>query len=318
MHTPQPDFIAPGRRTQVQDAERLSERISSWQGAPPAPQHSATQPGEGHSPALCNGLPELPAAALSAAGLRHGIQTHGAVIVRDLIPATLHPVLRELIDRVIAASANPRGKHDCYFDPPDILRQKMPGGELGRSRAFHRDSGSAMCAEAPCVAESLLELYESLGLKTLCTDYLGEAPCLSVKKWVLRKTLLPVHQAGWHQDGAFMGEHINSINLWIPLTRCGGETGAPGMDVVPARLRHIVSADGALFDWSVSPESVSSHFPRTPPVAPVFNPGDALLFDHLFLHRTQYRTDFQRPRYAIETWFFGESAAPLNQVPIRW
>tara|TARA_R110000772_G_scaffold54227_1_gene123847 strand:- start:132316 stop:133272 length:957 start_codon:yes stop_codon:yes gene_type:complete len=318
MHTPQPEFVAPIRRIRAQDAERLSARISHWQEAPPAPRPPATAPEEGHGAALCNGLPEVSAAALSAAGLRHGIQTHGAVIVRDLVPASLHPALRDLIDRVITACASPGDRHDCYFDPPDILRQKMPGGELGRSRAFHRDSGSAMCAEAPCVAESLLELYGSLGLKALFTDYLGEAPCLSVKKWVLRKTRLPVHQAGWHQDGAFMGEYINSINLWIPLTRCGGETGAPGMDVVPARLQRIVSADGALFDWSVSPESVSSHFPRTPPVAPVFNPGDALLFDHLFLHRTQYRTDFQRPRYAIETWFFGESAAPLNQVPIRW
>ena len=303
------------------DSARLSSRIEDWrpeqasQRQPTAALDRALDPARPHWK-VCDGLPEIEATDLQANILRQAIHQHGALLVRNLLPQNVLPGLILAIDRVTEACGGASRGH--YFSPPDALRIKMPKGELGRSRAFHRDSGSIMCAEAPSVAETLLELYADLGLKALLTDYLGELPCLSVKKWVLRKTLLPVHQAGWHQDGAFMGADIHSINVWIPLTRCGGDTGAPGMDMVPARLHNIVSADGALFDWSVSPESVTEQFSDTPPVAPVFNPGDALLFDHFFLHRTQYRSDFQRPRYALETWFFGQSAAPLNQVPIRW
>lgn len=190
--------------------------------------------------------------------------------------------------------------------------------ELGNTRSFHRDSGSAMCVEAPSVAEALLQLYEALGLKALVTDYLGEPPCLSVKKWVLRRSKLPVAEAGWHQDGAFMGTNLNSINMWIPLNECGGDTGAPGLDVVPLRLHKIASAEGAQFDWSVSDALVSSSYVETRPLMPVFNAGDAFFFDHYYLHRTQYRTDFTKLRYAIETWFFGATSFPKNQIPLAW
>ena len=115
-----------------------------------------------------------------------------------------------------------------------------------------------------------------------------------------------------------MGTDINTINLWIPLTECGGETGAPGMDLIPKRLNKIASAEGATFDWSVSDEEASSNFGGASPVAPVFNPGDAFFFDHFYLHRTQFRDDFTKLRYAIETWFFGSTSFPKSQVPIAW
>jgi hypothetical protein len=51
---------------------------------------------------------------------------------------------------------------------------------------------------------------------------------------------------------------------------------------------------------------------------PVFNAGDAFFFDHFYLHRTQYRTDFTKLRYAVETWFFGASSFPKNQIPLAW
>jgi hypothetical protein len=175
-----------------------------------------------------------------------------------------------------------------------------------------------MCVEAPSVAEALLKLYEAHGLRELVGEYLGEAPCLSVKKWVLRRSVLPVAEAGWHQDGAFMGTNLNSINMWIPLNTCGGETGAPGLDIVPQRLYKIASAEGAQFDWSVSDSLVTSRFAENSPIMPVFNAGDAFFFDHFYLHRTQFRTDFTKLRYAVETWFFGASSFPKNQIPLAW
>jgi hypothetical protein len=53
-------------------------------------------------------------------------------------------------------------------------------------------------------------------------------------------------------------------------------------------------------------------------VRPIFNPGDALLFDDLMLHQTGSDPEMPNPRYAIESWFFGPSAYPANYVPIAF
>jgi hypothetical protein len=269
-------------------------------------------------------LPEIAAQELTVECLRTAITEHGALLVRNMFSKVETDTLTEAIDRVLDACASPRELRiklaSTYFNPPDNLVSIMPNKveELAHLRMFNSSAGAAMCVEAPSVAESLLELYEAHGLKKLIGEYLGEAPCLSVKKWVLRRNSPTRDEAGWHQDGAFMGTDINSLNMWIPLTECGGESGAPGMDVVPQRLYKIASADGATFDWSVSDTHVRSGVFKGPPLAPVFNSGDAFFFDHLYLHRTQYRTDFTKPRYAVESWFFGATTFPKEQIPVAW
>ena len=275
-------------------------------------------------PATQYGIPEIRAEELSAEALRSAIATDGALIVRNMFPTTMASTMVTAIDKVLDASENPKSRKNtsiersAYYNPPEILESVMPGPELGYSRGFHRSSGSAMCVESPTIAESLLQLFEEHGLKEMIAEYLKEPPCVSVKKWVLRRSKLPVNEAGWHQDGAFMGTNINSINMWIPLSRCGGDSGAPGMDVIPKRLHKVMSADGAFFDWSVSTTHVADYFKDSPAISPIFEPGDAFFFDHLYLHRTQYRQDYTRLRYAIETWFFGSSSCPKNQIPLAW
>ena len=49
---------------------------------------------------------------------------------------------------------------------------------------------------------------------------------------------------------------------------------------------------------------------------PIFDPGDALLFDELFLHQTASDPSMPNNRYAVEAWFFGPSAFPNGYVPI--
>jgi ectoine hydroxylase-related dioxygenase (phytanoyl-CoA dioxygenase family) len=268
--------------------------------------------------------PEVTAQELTVEFMRTAMAEHGALIVRNMFSQTETDTLIEAIDRVLAACASPREVRiklaSTYFNPPDNLVSIMPNKveELAHLRMFNSTAGAAMCVEAPSVAEALLELYDAHGLKQLIGEYFGESPCLSVKKWVLRRNTPTRDEAGWHQDGAFMGTNINSINMWVPLTKCGGETGAPGMDVVPQRLYKIASAEGATFDWSVSDAHVRSGAFNGPPVAPVFNAGDAFFFDHFYLHRTQSRTDFTQLRYAVESWFFGASTFPKEQIPVAW
>lgn len=314
------------QRNIADDTASITGRIAMFEGVLPAANPTLVVSDQGDNRPLAGScVPEVPAHEFSAQSLHAAIGQHGALIVRQLFPESFTETARTAIDRVLGSaeefSQDPEyASHggDHYFNPPAILQTVMPGKELGNSRGFHRDSGSAMCVESPCVAEALLKLYEQQGLKHKIARYLGETPCLSVKKWVLRRSKLPISDAGWHQDGAFMGTYINSINMWLPLNQCGGTSGAPGMDVIPRRLTSIVSAQGAQFNWSVSPGYIEDHFRDSPPVSPVFNAGDAFFFDHYYLHRTQYGTEFNKQRYAIETWFFGNSSFPKNQIPIAW
>ena len=74
--------------------------------------------------------------------------------------------------------------------------------------------------------------------------------------------------------------------------------------------------EGAEFDWSLSDEAVSKAARRTSIVRPEFEAGDALLFDHLLVHRTAGSPDDDRERYAIESWFFAPTAYPPGQLPL--
>ena len=215
------------QRDIINDTASIGNRIAMFDGVLPAANPTLIFSGQEDNP-LPTGcqVPEVPADQFSAHNLRAAIRQHGALIVRGLFPETFADNARNAIDRVLESAEKfgkdpeyDRGGSDYYFNPPGILSAVMPGKELGNSRGFHRDSGSAMCVEAPCVAEELLKLYEEYGLKSKIADYLGETPCLSTKKWVLRRSRLPISDAGWHQDGAFMGTGINTTNMWLPLSQ---------------------------------------------------------------------------------------------------
>ena len=305
------------------DCNRMGDRIEAYRTREPSdsPRLLVQQPEVITQSKHC--VPEIAATEFNLGHLRAAISNHGGLIVRNMFPQASVDTLITAADRMIDACADPKAPvpANVYHNPPPNLRTIMPNKdrELANTRSFHRDSGSAMCVEAPSVAEALLQLYEAHGIKQLMADYLGEPPCLSAKKWVIRRSKLPVAEAGWHQDGAFMGTNLNSLNMWLPLNACGGNTGAPGLDVVPQRLYDIASAEGAQFNWSVSDSLVTDRFAENQAVmVPEFNAGDAFFFDHLYLHRTQYRTDFTKLRYAIETWFFGASSFPKNQIPLTW
>ena len=55
---------------------------------------------------------------------------------------------------------------------------------------------------------------------------------------------------------------------------------------------------------------------RWAPARPIFEPGDAIFFDELFLHQTGSDPAMPRPRYAVENWFFGGSSFPAEYAPV--
>ena len=161
----------------------------------------------------------------------------------------------------------------------------------------------------------VLEAFEEIGLAEPLTGYLGERPSLSVKKWTLRR-VPTTSGTNWHQDGAFLGDDIRTVNVWLTLSRCGDI--APGLDVVARRFDRLAETgtSGAYFDWSVGDSVVRDVADGAPILRPVFGPGDALFFDNMFLHRTAADPAMTEPRYAIESWFFAPSRYPDDQVPL--
>ena len=171
-----------------------------------------------------------------------------------------------------------------------------------------------LAVDSPMLSFEMLELFRGAGLLSLAEAYLGEPPLVAADKTTLRKAE-PAVRGGWHQDGKFMGE-VNALNLWLSLSRCGDI--APGLDIVPRRLEHHVATqtDEAMLDNMVSQRMAEEAAGDMPILRPIFEPGDALLFDELFLHKTASDPEMPSPRFAIENWFFGPSAFPKDYVPL--
>ena len=112
-----------------------------------------------------------------------------------------------------------------------------------------------------------------------------------------------------------MGD-VRALNLWLSLSRCGDES--PGLDIVPRRLDELVAAGPTrrCLNYQVSQRQAEEAAGDAPIVRPIFEPGDALFFDELFLHQTGSDPSMPNPRYAIESWFFGGVGLPGEYAPI--
>jgi hypothetical protein len=265
--------------------------------------------------ALPNGspLPELEPKDLSPAVLRAGILSSGCVLVRGLVEPERAQELATQIDR----SFKERTRHDAdrsFNDRFYVPFEHDPRRGVRLLREWIKDGGGVLAVDSPALSFELGEIFREAGLPQLVRGYLREAPLIAGDKATLRKAE-PSVSGAWHQDGKFMGE-VKALNLWLSLSRCGEN--APGLDLVPRRLgKHIATqTDEATMPNQVSQRTAEQAAGELPILRPVFEPGDALLFDELFLHKTASDPRMRRPRYAIENWFFGASGFPENYVPL--
>jgi hypothetical protein len=276
------------------------------------------------------GLPPIDAGELTAGKVRDSILRYGAAYVPGLLTKQDVDHLVEGIDHAFDGCDQQAARgwsRETTGDDPEADMATAPwyfrfeGVEglpiRGETRKFVREGAGVWTVESPRMMFEFLEILERAGLRPLIRDYLGERPALTLKKSTLRRTH-PLPFADWHQDGAFLGEGIRTVNLWLSLSHCGDD--APGLDLLPRRLGHIVEtgSGGAIFPWSVGPGTVEEAAEGVEVIRPIFEPGDALLFDELFLHRTATDETMTRNRYAIETWFFAPSVYPDDQIPFVW
>ena len=117
------------------------------------------------------------------------------------------------------------------FAPPSV------GQFAWRRRGWVRASGGLWTADAPRMLFELMELVEDTGIGALIEAFLGERPALSANKCTLRRVPIDTN-TNWHQDGAFLGREVRSLNLWLALSPCGVD--APGLDIVPQRFDRIL------------------------------------------------------------------------------
>jgi hypothetical protein len=265
----------------------------------------------------CEGAPEIEAEHLTAATIAAGILHHGCLIVRGLVSSEEARDLAAKVDCVFdaakaAVEGAPLEQTLPWYAP---LRVRQKNEDLHHARTVGYRGAGILTADSPRLLFDLLELYERRRVIATLAEYLGERPTLSAQKAALRR-VPPTTGTDWHQDGAFLGDDIRAVNVWLALSECGVD--APGLDLIPRRLTAIVETGtgAAKFRWSVDPAAVEAVAPGTPVASPVFMPGDAVVFDQLFLHRTGVRPGMTRQRWAIESWFFAPSGAPREYFPV--
>jgi hypothetical protein len=269
---------------------------------------------------LANGsnLVEVGPRELTPELLRAAILRHGCLLVRGLLDPAQVAGLVEGIDRAFdsrEAQTSGQPADDAYYSEfvPD---ERF---DLSTDRQWIGGASNFWAVDSPRVMFDLFETFERTGLRRVATDYLGEHPAISVNKCTLRRVFPSDFQgeipSAWHQDGAFLSD-VRALNVWVALTRCGDV--APGLDIVPRRLDDIVATgtDGATFDWSVSKPMAERVAGDVGILRPIFESGDVLLFDDLFLHATAATPEMPNTRYAVECWFFGPSAFPSDYAPL--
>ena len=303
-----PDRDAERRLVYLRHLAGIRTLVASADDRPEYPEADA-----GALPAS-DALPEIDAKDLTPGLLRAGILRDGCVLVRGLVPRDDALRFADQIDRAFAARdrVQTTGQDgDGYYEefeagtPYDIA----PG-----ARPWIQEGGGVLAVDAPVLTAEMLQIFAAAGLRELVGDYLGERPMVSLQKTTLRKAD-PAIGGAWHQDGAFMGE-VRALNLWLSLSRCGDES--PGLDIVPRRLEGMVTTttDEAILSYQVSQAKAEEAAGDKGILRPIFEPGDALFFDEMFLHQTGSDPAMPKPRYAIESWFFGGSKFPGEYGPL--
>jgi hypothetical protein len=260
-------------------------------------------------------LPEFTAAQLTPELMRAAILRDGCVLVRGLIDRDIALRFGEHINGAFDERLRREGGESVGEGYYEVCATHPTYDEsLESVRPWVKHGGGLLAADSPPLCFQMIEMFRGAGVPELIRGYLGETPLISVHKTTLRKAD-PEVGGGWHQDGAFMGA-VHSINLWLSLSRCGDE--APGLDVVPRRLDDYVrtGSDETFLEYQVSQRTAEEAAGDKQIIRPIFEPGDALFFDELFLHKTGSDPSMPNSRYAIENWFFGASAYPAEYAPL--
>jgi hypothetical protein len=299
---------------------QLRHRAFSELDHEPQPESGAFEPPPDLWPDVV-AAPEVPASDLSGPVLTSALHHHGCLIVRGLIPDDECTASRADIDQAFAAFDARTPLTPLTVSAPWFARLEIDGAfeepdPLGT--AFLRQCGGVYAPYAPRAFVEYRNALERVGLIDVIGAHQRTMPVLSVNKFVLRRIGGGAEPA-WHQDGGYLGITTRAVNLWLALSECGGDTERMGLDILPGPRREL--AETGTHD-AVERRAISPHIADKlaresgrPIVRPLFEPGDGILFDQYFVHRSDIRPLVQE-RYAIESWFLTPDEYPEHMVPI--
>jgi ectoine hydroxylase-related dioxygenase (phytanoyl-CoA dioxygenase family) len=196
------------------------------------------------------------------------------------------------------------------------LRLALPATAVARWRAALEPSEgvSRPLTALPLDAAEVLQTVAASAAGPALVHALGAAPwCNLAQSWLRHGR--PAHH--WHQDGALKhdflahaGRHappdaaLEMRTLWIALTPCGVH--APGLQWVNAELHRL------LLPAELTEDAVATRFDAGAFEHAELQPGEALLFDGLLLHRTHLTAAMQAARLSLELRFFRADALPAR------
>jgi hypothetical protein len=271
-------------------------------------------------PGVVGRIPEVPASELTSEILGGAVAHHGGLMIRGIFSDAQVGRTVELIERVHERrndagqvdgdGAGPAGSG--WYRPMPTESPKMDT----TLRAMVAEQGGTWLADSPTGAAQVLEELRVANVTPAIAGHLGERPFFSLQKSTLRRSLPVFNWVAWHQDGSFLAEDVRTMNVWVALSPCGGDHPSPGLELVPRRIPDILPIGGGMTKHAIADEIVADIAIETPTVIPEFAPGDGLMFDERFLHRTHLTHEMTEIRYALECWFFAPSHASPAYMPL--
>jgi hypothetical protein len=260
--------------------------------------------------------PEIDAHELTSECLGGAILQHGCLLVRRLVDVQRANEFVEIIDAAFdARDASLSGARQTapWFVPDSTYTEIGPQALL--QRALNHKLNAMLAVDSPRALFKIVEALEHRRVPEILGGYFGEPPVITVEKTTLRR-VRPGPAPAWHQDGSFLGKAARTVDVWVALSHCGPGTGRSGLEVLPRRLDHLVEfgTEGTRTGIEILGNDVLRAGAGIAPICPNFEPGDALLFDELFLHRTM--PGLPGERYALEIWTFAPSGCTPSYTPV--
>jgi hypothetical protein len=264
--------------------------------------------------------PEIEADQLSMEILGGAILHHGCLLVRGLMARDRAEELRATIDRAFAGREQhveglPSDETTPWYVPCGPWDAAEPVAANG-VRKYNDSCKAVHVADSPRALFQIFEALAATNVVSVINEYLGERAMLSIRKTMLRR-VPPDAVPAFHQDGTFMGLDTRAVDIWVALTECGDGADAPGLSILPKRLRSSARPNDVGPLIPLNADELATVADGVPVNRPHCQPGDALLFDELCLHANGGgRPGLTRHRYALEAWMFAPSAKPADYLPI--
>ncbi|MDX2103063.1 MAG: phytanoyl-CoA dioxygenase family protein [Alphaproteobacteria bacterium] len=264
----------------------------------------------GKMPPAAGFPPELPIFQASTARLDDMLEAmdkYGCLVIRNLMPRETALQLQDIVRRTY---------EDCDRALADITAGKAPvSSEFFLATDFtksdvgtpmFREFGSILMMEAPAATNEFLYNLKKTRAIDLARRYLGSEPYVGVGKSSVRRSEISSKvKRVFHQDATFFGGiGTATINFWVALSDAGIDR--PGVQILPHKLdRELVRGQAGTFvGWEIFEETIADLFGLDKLWAPAVEPGDAIVFDQMNVHRTYLTPGMTQDRFAVECWLF--------------